>query len=109
VAIELPPAIADYFEADKGLGAEALAACFTQNAIVKDDGHTYAGRDAIGLWKAESSAKYTYTAEPLSIADEGGRTVVTSHLAGDFPGSPINLRYSFVLDGEKIAALEISA
>jgi len=109
VAIELPPAIADYFEADKGLGAEAIAACFTQTAIVKDEGHTYAGRGEIRRWKAETSAKYAYTVEPLSIADEGGRMVVTSHLVGDFPGSPINLRYSFVVDGEKIAALEISA
>jgi hypothetical protein len=33
---------------------------------------------------------------------------VTSHLVGDFPGSPVDLRYFFVLDGDKIASLEIS-
>ena len=105
--IDLPKPIVGYFEADKGLSSEAIAACFTPAAIVKDEGHTYTGRDAIRRWKDESSVKYTYTAEPFSIADEDGRIVVTSHLVGDFPGSPVDLRYFFVLDGEQIAELEV--
>ena len=107
MTIELPKAIADYFAADAGLSAEATAACFTQAAVVTDEGHTYAGRDAILQWKEESSAKYTYTAEPISLANEDGRTVVTTHLVGDFPGSPTDLRYFFTLDGDKIAELEV--
>ena len=109
MAIELPKPVADYFEADSDRGADAIAACFTQAAIVRDEGHTYAGRDAIRRWKAESSTKYTYTVEPFSIADESGRTIVKSHLTGDFPGSPTDLRYAFVVDGDKIAELEITA
>lgn len=107
MAIELPTAIANYFAADAGLSAEAIAACFTQAAVVKDEGRTYAGRDAIRGWKDEASAKYTYTVEAFSIASEGGRTVVTSHLVGDFPGSPTDLRYFFIPDGDKIGELEI--
>lgn len=107
MAIELPRAIADYFAADAGLSAEATAACFTHAAVVKDEGYTYTGRDAIRRWKDESSAKYTYTAQPISLANEDGRTVVTSHLVGNFPGSPIDLRYFFTLDGDKIAELEV--
>jgi hypothetical protein len=34
--------------------------------------------------------------------------VVTAHVAGDFPGSPIDLRYAFVLAGDRIARLEIT-
>lgn len=105
--IELPKPIAGYFEADAGLSAEAIAACFTPAAAVKDEGHTYTGRDAIRRWKDESSAKYSYTSEPFSIVEEEGRIVVASHLAGDFPGSPVDLRYVFVLDGEKISELEV--
>jgi len=33
---------------------------------------------------------------------------VTSHLVGDFPGSPMNLRYRFTLERGKIASLEIA-
>jgi hypothetical protein len=105
--IELPKPIADYFDADRGSRTEAFADCFTADAIVRDDGHTHAGRDAICRWKDEYSAKFTSTAEPFSVLDEEGRTVVASHVAGDFPGSPIDLRYFFVLDDDKIAELEI--
>ena len=107
MAIELPRAIAAYFSADAGLNAEAVAACFPQAAVVKDEGHTYAGRDAIRRWKDESSAKFTYTTEARSLASEGSRTIVTCRLVGDFPGSPTNLRYFFVLQGDKIAELEV--
>src|SRR5688572_14467625 len=87
MAIELRRIIAEYFEADRGKDAEALVRCFPEGAVVRDEGHTYTGRDAIRQWKADSSAKYTYTVEPFAMAAEGDRTVVTSHLAGDFPGS----------------------
>jgi ketosteroid isomerase-like protein len=107
MTIELPKTIADYFEADRGKDAEAVAQCFAEDAVVKDEGHTYTGIDAIRQWKADASTKYTYTVEPFSIVAEGVRTVVTSHLAGNFPGSPTDLRYIFRLADRTIAELEI--
>ncbi|CAO3410078.1 nuclear transport factor 2 family protein [Azospirillum largimobile] len=105
--IELPGAIAGYFAADATKDADRVARCFTQDAVVRDEKQTHRGRDAIRSWKANSSTAYSYTVEPFAIAAEGGRTVVTSRLEGNFPGSPINLRYFFVLDGDGIAELEI--
>lgn len=107
MAIELPAPIAGYFAADQGSDAAPLASCFTEDAIVKDEGRTYSGRDAVRRWKVESSTRYTYTVDPFAIADEAGRSVVTAHLTGDFPGSPVDLRYCFTLQGDLIAALEI--
>ncbi|BCH05053.1 polyketide cyclase (plasmid) [Mesorhizobium sp. 131-2-5] len=104
--IDLPKPISAYFQADTSDG-DAVAACFTENAIVKDEGNTYSGRETIRRWKTDSSAKYTYTVEPFAIATEGDKTVVTSHLVGNFPGSPVDLRYFFVFEGDKIAELEI--
>lgn len=107
MAIKLPSPIAGYFDADRKGDAIAVANCFTAHAVVRDEGRTYSGRDAIQDWKARSSAKYSYTVEPFAIADEGDRTVVTSHLAGDFPGSPVDLRYLFTLTDEAVSGLEI--
>jgi ketosteroid isomerase-like protein len=104
---ELPGIIAEYFEADRGKDAEAIARCFADGAVVRDEGHVYTGLDAIRRWKAESSIRYSYTVEPLAIAANGARTVVTSRLAGTFPGSPVDLRYFFALAGERITELEI--
>lgn len=108
MAIELPAPIARYFAADQGLDATAVAIQFAEDAVVKDEGHSYAGREAIRQWKTVSSAKYTYTVDPFAIADEAGLIVVTAHLTGDFPGSPVDLRYRFVLKNGLIAELEIA-
>lgn len=107
MSIELPEVIATYFAADKKSDAQALSECFTPDAVVVDEGNSYTGRDAIRQWMANASTKYTYTVEPFSLEHDGQRTVVTSHLVGNFPGSPVDLRYFFVLDGYRIAELEI--
>lgn len=106
MSIDLPKSINTYFAADRG-DSEAVARCFTDDAVVKDEGHTYSGIAAIKQWKTASSKKYTYTSEPFACVDEGGKTIVTSRLTGNFPGSPVDLRYFFGLEGDKIASLEI--
>jgi len=106
MTLNLPKPVAAYFAADK-TDAEAVAQCFTEAAVVKDEGHAHHGRGAIKQWKAEASAKYQYTSEPFACAQQGGKFVVTSRLTGNFPGSPVDLRFFFELQGEKIASLEI--
>ena len=105
-SLNLPKPIAAYFTADKGDG-EAVSRCFTKDAVVKDEGHTHKGRAAIKEWKTDASAKYEYTCEPIACEEKEGKTVVTSHLVGNFPGSPVDLRFFFKLEGDKIASLEI--
>jgi hypothetical protein len=105
-SLKLPKPIAAYFDADK-LDAETISHCFTKNAVVKDEGHTYKGRVAIKQWKTDTSTKYEYTSEPFTCQQEGGRTVVTSRLTGNFPGSPVDLRYFFKCGGNKVSSLEI--
>jgi len=107
-ALILPDPIAAYFAADKQ-NPEALARCFTAQAVVKDEGHTYAGLEAIKAWKAAASARYTYTIEPFALQQKEGYQVVTSRVAGNFPGSPVDLQYRFRLERGLIASLEIAA
>lgn len=104
--LNLPEPIAAYFAADKDDG-EAVARCFTKQAVVSDEGRTYSGIAAIKAWKAAASARYSYTSVPLAVELKDGRTIVTSRLTGSFPGSPVNLRYAFGLARGKIARLEI--
>ena len=104
--VTLPEPIAAYFAADSH-DSEAIARCFTQDAVVKDEGHTYTGIMAIKQWKAESATKYTYTSEPFALERRDGMTIVTSRLTGNFPGSPVDLRFFFRLERGRIAFLEI--
>ncbi len=105
--LNLPEPIAAYFAADRKK-PEALARCFTPQAVVKDEGHTHSGIDAIKAWKAAASTRYTYTTEPLALEQKEGSQVVTSRVVGSFPGSPVVLRYRFCLERGLIASLEIA-
>ena len=105
--LKLPEPIAAYFNADR-LDSEAVAGCFTKQAVVKDEGHTHSGPAAIRAWKVEASAKYSYTSEPYAVEQKEGRYIVTSRLTGNFPGSPVDLRFVFRLERGKIAFLEIT-
>ena len=106
MSLELPEPIAAYFNADQRDG-DAVARCFTQHAVVEDEGQTHCGVDAIRAWKNAASAKYAYTSVPFAAELKDGRHIVTSRLTGNFPGSPTDLRYSFRLERGRIAHLEI--
>ncbi len=108
MTIKLPKPIKDYFDANRNGCPDAIAATFTESGIVKDKGLTHRGRDAIRAWTADEAQQYSYTVEPFFIATENGKTQVTAHAVGDFPGSPINLCFVFVLTNEKVADLEIT-
>ena len=67
---DLPQLIASYFAADK-LDGETVARCFTNDAVVKDEGRTCTGLEAIKRWRAEVSTKYTYTSEFFFCLERG--------------------------------------
>ncbi|MCO6050232.1 nuclear transport factor 2 family protein [Mesorhizobium sp. RP14(2022)] len=108
MTIKLPKAIEAYFEADRSGVPDAIAATFSENGTVKDKGQTHRGRDAIRAWMAAEAQQYSYTVEPFLVTAENGKTLVTAHAVGDFPGSPIDLRFFFVLSGDRVAELEIT-
>ena len=105
--LNLPEPIAAYFDTDKGDG-DAVARCFTKHAVVEDEGQTHSGPEAIKAWQTAASARYSYISEPFAVERKDGRYIVTSRLTGNFPGSPVNLRFAFSLKRRKIASLEIT-
>ena len=105
--VDLPTPIACYIAAANNSDTDALAQCFAENAVVRDENQTIEGLDAIKQWAAETRRKYQHTIEPLAFSQKDGTTIVTNRLTGNFPGSPIELEFVFTLDGDKIASLEI--
>lgn len=105
--LDLPEPIAAYFDADRQDG-QAVARCFTTDGVVLDEGKTHAGLAAIAAWKTDAASRYTYTAKPHTLETQGRSYIVTSQVSGDFPGSPLDLRYRFTLERGKIATLEIA-
>jgi hypothetical protein len=103
----MAPALVAYFGAEDTADVEALERCFTADAVVRDEGRVMRGLDAIKAWKSASQAKYKYRIEPLSASPAGAVATVLARVTGSFPGSPIELTYTFGLVGDKIASLEI--
>ena len=107
MSIRLPAAIALYVDAENSGDVDSLSECFAPAASVRDEGRTYRGLQAIREWKAETKRKYNHTVTPLEVAHRERATIMKARLDGDFPGSPVTLQFRFVLEGGKIAALEI--
>jgi hypothetical protein len=103
----LPKPIEHYLTGD-GADADAASQCFSETAVVKADGHTYAGRATIKKWCADVFEMYRPTNEPLACEEKNDRFIVTCRVSGTFPGSPIDLRFSFKLEADKIDSLEVS-
>jgi ketosteroid isomerase-like protein len=82
--IELPEPIRRYFDGSNAHDPDACAACFADDAIVRDERQEHRGVGAVREWMRDAITRY-----------------------GNFPGSPIVLRHSFVVAGGKIARLEI--
>jgi hypothetical protein len=108
MAVDMPKPIADYISAANAGRTEGLDRCFSGDAVVHDEGEMIKGLDAIKQWMAETKRKYQHTLEPIVASVESdGKTIVTNRLAGNFPGSPIELEFVFELEGDKITSLEI--
>jgi hypothetical protein len=115
-AVELPPlggkvpdVIGRYQDAHDRRDVETALATFTPRATIEDDGHRYKGRNEIRDWLARASTKFTYTRTLTGAgALDADTWLVTNHLAGNFPGGVVDLRYRFVLTGNLISSLEIA-
>jgi ketosteroid isomerase-like protein len=107
MSVDLPTPIAIYIAAENRGDVQALAQCFSEDAVVRDEDKTIEGLAAIKQWKAETRKKYQHTIEPIASAQKDGKTIVTNRLTGNFPGSPIELEFVFTLDGNKIVSLDI--
>ncbi|MEA3196219.1 MAG: hypothetical protein QOF32_271 [Gammaproteobacteria bacterium] len=107
MTIKLPAAVTAYLAADKAQDLDRLCQCFTNDAEVQDESRQYQGRDSIRSWKERTAAQYRYTLEPLDAAVTERNVKLRARLTGDFPGSPTELRYTFVLANGKIQSLAI--
>ncbi len=105
---QLPISIQSYFTGKNARDFARAASGFAASAIVKDESRDRKGPDEIRAWIEETAAKYDDKAEIKSVAAEGDEVEVVAEVSGTFPGSPILLRFSFTLAGDRIGRLEIA-
>ena len=105
---ELPTAIAGFFLATNTREFTDFLSLFTPDAHVNDEANDHYGAE-IATWIDRATADAKPTADVTGITRDGEQFVVTAEVSGNFPGSPIPLRYYFTLKDDKIATLLIKA
>jgi hypothetical protein len=118
--LDVPTVISTYLAAKLGGEVDTILDCFTDDALVHDEGKDHLGRVAIRAWLGELASKYTLTYRvlgahrwPATAATAAPTTAPTTaaalrvEVAGNFPGSPVVLHQHFSLAGDRIAALTI--
>lgn len=106
--MNLPKVLADLVAAQNRFDAPAYASCFSDTAVVFDEGKIYTGKTAIGEWIDASNRTYKSVMRPLSISHEGKTTVLSAEVSGTFPGSPLVLKFHFEIKGELIEGLKVT-
>lgn len=106
--INLPQPVAAYIAAENAHLPDAVAACFTEGATVRDEGKTVTGSAAIRDWKRATSEKYSPTITPVSARQDADTCTVAAQVSGNFPGSPLDLTFTFTLNGNRISTLAIT-
>lgn len=65
--MNLPKVVSDLVKAQNDFDSAAYAACFSETAVVFDEGKTHNGRKEIEEWIADANERYKATMSPLSF------------------------------------------
>lgn len=106
--MNLPKVVSELVKAQNEFDSTAYVNCFTETAVVHDEGKVHTGRIEIKQWIAASNEKYKSTMNPLDFQQKGTSGVLVTEVSGTFPGSPITLKFHFEIVGELIQSLKVT-
>lgn len=101
----LPKVIEDLVKAQDNFDSNAYANCFTETAVVFDEGKTHQGRKEIEKWINKANETYQATMKPLDYSET--EQILEAEISGNFPGSPLVLNYQFEIMNQQIQSLKI--
>jgi len=99
--MNLPKVITDLIKAQDHFDSVAYVDCFSETAMVFDEGKMHKGRLEIQQWIEEGNQKYRTVMKPIAYSDNGTTGVLSTEISGSFDGSPIILKFHFdIIDGQ---------
>ena len=101
----LPNVIAELVKAQDNFDSKAYSDCFSETAVVYDEGKTYNGKTEIQNWIEKANEEYQVVMKPLEYSD--AKQTLKAQISGSFPGSPLELTYQFEILDQRIQALRI--
>jgi ketosteroid isomerase-like protein len=107
MAIKLLHIVQRYVDSSNQHDVQSILSCFSDDAVVRDEGETLRGKKAIEEWITRTIQKYKFNFKPLRVKDDSAEIVVAVEVSGTFDGSPITLDYHFMIESDKIRSLSI--
>jgi len=104
--MNLPKMISELVKAQNEFDSAAYTNCFTENAEVFDEGKTHNGKAQIESWIDKANKEYQATIEPVGYDEEAN--ILLAKTSGNFPGSPVILKYHFQLADGYVKSLKIT-
>lgn len=104
--MNLPKVISDLVKAQDNFDSTRYANCFTETAVVFDEGRTYNGKREIKNWIEKANKEYQVRMKPLGYSE--GEQTLKAEISGSFPGSPLVLSYKFGFKEKKNQSLRIA-
>ncbi|MBE4948026.1 hypothetical protein [Chryseobacterium culicis] len=106
--MNLPTVITDLVKAQNDFDSAAYANCFSDTAVVFDEGKTHNGRKEIEHWIADSNERYRSVMKPVSYEEIGTEKILKAEVSGTFPQSPIVLKFHFDIADGQIQRLKVT-
>jgi hypothetical protein len=103
--MNLPEVVSELIKAQNHFDSTAYANCFTESAIVFDEGKTHHGRIEIANWIEKANQQYQATMKPLAYSSM--EHTLKTEVSGTFPGSPITMTYHYEFADGLIQSLKI--
>lgn len=106
--MNLHKVVASLIVAQNSYDSQAYIECFTDTAIVHDEGKTHKGKAEIQRWIENSNREYQTVLKPLNYEKTEAENLLTAEVSGNFPGSPATLQFHLRLEGDLIRSLNIT-
>ena len=106
--MNLPKVVTELVETQNNFDSVAYANCFSETAVVFDEGKTHNGKKEIERWIADSNERYKATIKPVSFEEKETESLLMAETSGNFEGSPIVLTYHMKFEDELIQSLKVT-
>jgi len=103
--MNLPKVVEELVKTQNNFDSVAYANCFTETAVVFDEGETHKGRKEIENWIEKANKKYQATMKPLEYSET--EHTLKTEVSGAFPGSPVTMTFYYEFEDGLIQTLKI--
>ena len=109
--LQIPRPIVAFIEATNNHNTDGFLATLCDGAVITDEEQDYRGIAAIKEWSDQKYIGAKVTLEVVDMIERDGKTIVTAEVDGNFDKTglpdPFIMDFHFIVDGNKIARLNI--